>query len=537
MSDVLIIGSGPGGVNVAYPLCEAGLDVTMLDYGNDDHTYAPLIPHESFETIRRGDPNQHRYFLGDEFEGVLMGDIRVGTKLTPPRLHTMADAPELLPVSTDGFAANQSLALGGLAASWGSGALPFRPEETRDMALSRDELEPNYQRVTERVGICGTAADDLGRLYGDCGGLLPPIDLDSGAEKVLARYQARREQLRERGFLLGRSRLAVCTREHRGRGPHQYRDMEYWADTDQSVYRPRYTLEELKGFDNFTYLDRRLALGFEEQKGGTVQVKTKHADTGQPETHSARALVLAAGTLGSARLALGSSGAYGRRVPLLSNPYTYVPTLNLAMLGQKPRDARCSLGQVGMHFANPQAGRPAIHCYLFSYRSLLTFKLLKEAPLPHRELLRIMRALMPVFGVLTIFHQDLPTPDKYAVLRQTKGEGPDLMEISYRYSEQEQGDRRASEKEFMRLCRKLGLLGLKALRRAPGASIHYSGTLPMAREGGELTCDTSGRLRPYQRVYVADGSLISPLPATMLTLTIMALADRVGQNLAKELSP
>jgi choline dehydrogenase-like flavoprotein len=43
--DVIVVGSGPGGVNSAAPLVAAGKRVLMLDYGNEDRTYAPLIPH------------------------------------------------------------------------------------------------------------------------------------------------------------------------------------------------------------------------------------------------------------------------------------------------------------------------------------------------------------------------------------------------------------------------------------------------------------------------------------------------------------
>ena len=53
MTDVVIVGSGPGGVNAAAPLVAAGRRVLMLDYGNVDPRYAPLIPHRPFTDIRR----------------------------------------------------------------------------------------------------------------------------------------------------------------------------------------------------------------------------------------------------------------------------------------------------------------------------------------------------------------------------------------------------------------------------------------------------------------------------------------------------
>jgi len=66
-ADVLVVGSGPGAVNAAARLVEAGRRVVMLDYGNVDRHYAPLIPHKPFAEIRRTEPEQHRWFLGDRF--------------------------------------------------------------------------------------------------------------------------------------------------------------------------------------------------------------------------------------------------------------------------------------------------------------------------------------------------------------------------------------------------------------------------------------------------------------------------------------
>ena len=529
MTEVIIIGSGPGGVSAAWPLVEAGRRVLMLDYGLEDHIYKPLVPRRSFEFLRAHDRQQHRYFLGREFEGVLMGDIRVGTKLTPPRLHVLARAEDLAPVMSENFAANQSLALGGLGAAWGATAMPFTPSDLVGMPVTRRELEPHYRAVAERIGVSG-ADDDLTALFGDVG-LQPPVDLDSNAASLLARYQARRAGYAARGFRLGRAHLAVLTRALAGRSPHTYHDMEYWTDTDDSVYRPAYTLDRLRRRPNFSYLSGRLARAFRETEDGVIV--SAQGPQG-PEEHRAKALVLAAGTMGSARLVLASQDRYHTPLPILTNPYTYVPSLNLNMLGVRPRDRRCSLAQLSAVY-QPHDQGPSLQSCFFSYRSLLTFKLLKEAPLAQRELLAVMRALMPLFAIVTFFHADRPSPYKYCLLRPGRGGEPDRMEIVYQQTRQEQRAIRRMESQALGFYRRLGCLPLKAIRRAPGSSIHYAGTLPLSDTDRPLTCDRWGRLHGARRVHVADGSLISPLPSTVLTLTIMALADRVGRRLSREL--
>jgi choline dehydrogenase-like flavoprotein len=187
--------------------------------------------------------------------------------------------------------------------------------------------------------------------------------------------------------------------------------------------------------------------------------------------------------------------------------------MNFNMLGVAPEDRRSSLGQLSLVYFPDTSKRDPVVSNFYSYRTLLTFKLLKEAPLPQRECLRIMRALMPIFGIITIFHKDYPTTNKYCILRESEG----------------------TEKSIKKFYRKLGCWPIKSIRRSPGSSIHYSGTLPMSKENRDLTCDAEGKLYGTRAVYVADGSLISPLPSIFPTFTIMAMADRAGMLVAKKL--
>ena len=91
-ADVIVVGSGPSAVNAAYPLVRAGRAVTMLDVGHEDTVYRALIPKAPFAEVRRGDPRQHRYFLGDRFEGVPLGMLGAAPQLIPPRQYVVRGA-------------------------------------------------------------------------------------------------------------------------------------------------------------------------------------------------------------------------------------------------------------------------------------------------------------------------------------------------------------------------------------------------------------------------------------------------------------
>ncbi|MDQ3605984.1 MAG: GMC family oxidoreductase, partial [Gemmatimonadota bacterium] len=441
----------------------------------------------------------------------------------------------LMPIASSSFFAKESLARGGLASGWGAGVFPFDEEDLREMPISRADLEPHYEAVAERIGVAGER-DDLLPFLGGCAAMLPALEIDTNAETVVGRYLRRRRQLNALGFYLGRARLAVCTRRHQERGPHRYHDMDFWADSDRSVYRPRWTLEELQRSPSFRYLDRRYVHGFAEPEAGGVEVTARHADSGAEEVHRAHSLVLAAGTLGSARIVLRSLGRYGTRVPILCNPYSYAPVVNLGMIGREARDRRHSLAQLTAIYQPRGRERGIVQTQFYSYRSLLTFKLLKEVPLPFREGLRVMRLLMPLLGILGINHQDRASPAKYCTLRRSAGDDPDQLEVHYEQSEEEKARQVSDEKEVLRHFRRLGCWPIRLIRLPPGSSIHYAGTLPMRSGGAELTCDAEGRLAGTGAVYVADGSLFPYLPAKGLTFTMMACADRIGTRLAKRLT-
>jgi choline dehydrogenase-like flavoprotein len=533
MTDVIVVGSGPGGVNAAAPLVEAGRSVLLIDYGNEDRHYAPLIPHQPFSKLRRSDRQQHCYFVGDHFEGIPFGPMRVGGQLTPPRVHILADAAARTPVDSGGFAVLMSLARGGLGAGWSAGVFPFSEDELRDMSLTLDDLRPHYDAVAERIGVAGDH-DDLEGFLASSPSMMPAVEIDSNAEVVLARYQRKRDALNAAGFFLGCTRLAACTREHRGRGPHEYLDMAYWADMDRSIYRPQWTLEELQRAPNFTYLNRRFVQSFVEE-GSRVRVHATHADTDADESHEAAALVLSAGTLGTAWIVLRSLGCYDTSVPILCNPYVYVPTLNTGMLGRTPRDRRCSLAQLTALVRMPGANGRLIQAQLFSYRSLLTFKLMKELPLAYRPSLRILRLLMPSFAIIAIHHPDRPLPGKSCVLRRGEGGSPDRLAITYRPTEEETRTNQADERVVMRFFRRLGCWPLKTVRPAHGASLHYAGTFPIRPGNEKLTCDVDSRLRGTRAIYLADGSVFPWIPPKGLTFNLMANANRVGTLLAERL--
>lgn len=524
-ADVIVVGSGASGAHAAWPLAEAGARVLMLDVGHVEDRYGPLIPDAPFLGIRRTDPAQHRYFLGDDFEGVPFGKVRVGAQLTPPRQFIARDTDRLTPLVSSSFAPTESLALGGLGAGWGASAVRFDDRDLAGTPIRAEDLAPHYDAVAARIGISGER-DDLLPFYGPCETLQPPLEMDPAVRALLERYRSRRGALNRAGLYMGRPRLAVLTRDLDGRSAQRYQEMEFYADAGGSVYRPGFTVEAMRRFGGFSYQRPWLVERFREVEGGAVEVSCRHAATGERAVFTAGRLILAAGALGTARIVLRSLGRYDRPVPLACNAHIYVPCVSVPSLGSPFAARRHSLTQAGIIFA-PDGDGAVVYVEAHGYRPLLMFKLAKESFLPAPDAVRILRDLLGALVILVIEHEDRPTAGKTCRLRRGD-DGADFLQVDYAVGADQAGRERDAERRLLRLIRGLGCWPVGRVDPGAGSSIHYGGTVPMSAEPRELTVTPGCLLRGTSTVYLADGSVLPWLPAKPLTFTLMANAHRVG---------
>ncbi|HUI08002.1 MAG TPA: hypothetical protein VL486_13470 [Verrucomicrobiae bacterium] len=536
-SDIIVVGSGASGVHVAWPLVEAGLTVTMLDTGVRDEVYEPLVPARPYTEVRCADARQHRYLLGDNFEGIPLGQLGAGPQLTPPRQFVFRHAEALTPTRSPEFEAVESLALGGLAGAWGAVSFPYLDGELRQTGLPANQLRKHYETVARRIGVSGDRSDDLSRVRGPLEALQPPLLLDSHAEQILARYERKRDALHRAGCYVGQTLLAALTRDLGERKAHTYYDMDFWSNAGGSVYRPALSVKDLGRSANFRYRPSYLVETFAESSADAVRVRARSLASNRVEEFEARRLILAAGALGTTRIVLRSLGQYDVRVPLTSNPHSYIPCVHYRSLGRMPRERRHSLAQLTMVFDPTGDREHLVQSQLYSYGSLMLFRLLQELPLPYRESLRIMRALVPHMVIWVVQHEDRPSPDKYCALRRNREGTGDYLEVVYHLSPESQRTRRANEKRMAGFVRQLGCLPIRTVNTPDGSSIHYAGQFPATVADKPLSTTVNGRLRPTRTVYLADGSAFAYVPAKGLTLTLMANANRLGEHVAQALKP
>ncbi len=62
----------------------------------------------------------------------------------------------------------------------------------------------------------------------------------------------------------------------------------------------------------------------------------------------------------------------------------------------------------------------------------------------------------------------------------------------------------------------------------PGKSFHFGGTFPMSVDPQPGQTDTLGRPAGLQRIHLVDSSCFPSIPATTITLSVMANAYRIA---------
>jgi hypothetical protein len=530
--DHIVVGSGATGAIAAWALAEAGVNVAVLDVGVEDERYHNLVPDKDFVSIRKEDKDQRDYFLGKDFEGIPWNASRVGSQLTPPRNFLTRLADRFAPFESDSFLPMESMAKGGLGGGWGLGCYTFSGKELRAVGLDPSEINAAYERVAQHIGISGERDDAAPYCLGSLRSVQPVSELEKNLAGIYSSYKHQKNALNKKGVFVGRTALALLTQDKNDRSALKYKDMYFWTDKDKSAYRSWMTIDQLSKRSNFAYHKNCLVLKFREHDKG-IDVHVKRTDTNEEQVFTCRKLILSSGVLGTARIVIRSFDHKKDRLPVICNPYCYIPCIQWRMLGKATEQFRAGLGQLMLFLDENGDNFDVPMSTLYSYRSLLLFKLIKETPLNYADARIIMQYLESSFTIAGLHHPERPSSSKFVNLRKADTFSGDILGGQYILSESEIAVNNGRESKIKWALRKLGCRPLKTVHTPNGGSIHYAGTLPFSNGGELFSVRPNGKLAGTKNVFVADGSGFNYLPAKGLTFTLMANAYNVARNAMK----
>lgn len=543
--DVVVIGSGAGGGVAAKVLAEGGLDVLLLEKGDNcfvdlDHPgEAPgnVFSNDELKFVHRDfidqDPRiEPRTYRRTEGEPVFVGKVNtLATTVGGGSNHYDGNSPrcqrkDFRVLSTYG---------------------PIAGADVVDWPLSYDDLEPYYDEVERAIGVQGEAGANPFEERRSSPYPMPP-----GYPKYVSVLLAR--AARELGYHPYPTPMAVNSVAYRGRP----------ACTNCGFCGGFGCAVNAKGSTAVTAIRDALLTGRCELRPNcfAYRLKTNPAGTrvesvelvgpdGAVVEQAGGAFVLAGNAIESARLCLlsasgthpgglgGSSGLVGRNLMFHSIYTTF---------GLFPERTHIHRGRVGSHGmddfhrlpdpADPDlmlgGGTVEMGAQLHPIAEAKNFPAWGD---DHKKYMRESR-FRDRLGVLTLIGEDLPLFENRVDLDPTVRDvyGLPVARITYH---EHPNDLLVAERlgpkleEILRLAGATFVATVSLTIQDGGVpnSKHILGTLRMGTDSGRSVTDPFGRFHDLDNLYCADGGVFPTSTGYNPTLTIQALAWRQARHI------
>ena len=524
---VIIIGSGPAGVSAAFPLVEKGVRVLMLNAGRETHSVSQLDEHDTLRQLRES-PKYWKVIIGKQYERFDAVDGMSPRYRIPSYRRACAEFKQRYAISTDNFNVHGSLARGGLSNVWGTGVCRFDDEDLADYPISLQDLRRSYQRVARRIGVSGTNEDDLSSFHGYEESLQPPLVPCGNARILYRRYRARSGPAHKRGVFLGHIRVATLTQDLQDRRGCVNCGLCVYGCVHRSMWSAKYDLVRLQQFPNFSYregafvshlrrLDSSYMIGYgPDQHHVTEEVATKQ-------------VVLASGTIGSAKLVMDALRIYDKDRTLLSNTMAgfalFVPRWWINGLVD---EQILGSAQLSYRVITPDTNESYASGHIFIADTIPTNELLTHLPFVYPLSRQIIRRLQPALMIGTCY---LGSSYSRHTIRLFP---PGNMKIFGGLASTAVLTTKTVLDRLANALMRYGVYQIpgSANMSKVGDDVHYAGTVPMRTSPRIGEADSHGEVQGLPGVYVVDGSALTALPPKVHTLTIMANADRIATAIA-----
>jgi hypothetical protein len=422
------------------------------------------------------------------------------------------------------------LGYGGLGIGWGLQCWEISRADLRRAGLPAERTITAYDTISRRIGISGTKDQAARYTLGELKHYQPSPKMDRNHQLLYHNYLGRQDYHKRHGFNVGRTPLALLTEKLADRKAYSYHDMDFYADHGHSAWRPWMTVDTLRKQSKLTYIGNMLVLRFTE-KNNTVTVHCLDIKTNKPAAFQCKKLILASSALGSARIVLRSLGKQGSRLPILSNPHSYIPYVQPTLMGKGVEKQKLSMGELSYFIDKEGVDEGLSVASSYGYQSLMLFRIIGQAPIDFVSARHITSYIMSGFIIMIAQHPDSASPDKYVkLIKDRSALTGDKLFAHYTLKPEEEKLWDKREKQYISAMRKLHAYAIKRVKTEHGSSIHYAGTVPFSATDKPLTLSPSGLLHGTRSVYIADSSGFNYLPAKGLTFTLMANAHITAEN-------
>ncbi|WP_332696229.1 GMC family oxidoreductase [Bosea sp. (in: a-proteobacteria)] len=524
--DVVVVGTGAGGGILAHRLARSGLRTISLEHGAmlpEDHFKTTLPPGVTRDfgigpsTTWPSDPHDSL------FVHPLFADGSVGSTARPK----------------DGFRHFQVLAVNGLQNLWNGVSVRFSAEDFKSWPLSYADLAPHYGAVERLIAVCGTKEGLPDLPDGD---YLPPKPLRPADRLVVDAVKS----LNDGHSHAIPNRKAINTRAGTPTSCISTGMCTSGCPVGAVYKFSTRLLPQIAELPNYELRTQaKVVRLLRDGSGRRIEgVEYIELATGNRRHLRAGIVVLAAGALETPRILFNSaddadpSGLGNRHgrvgAGLQDNPKVVLSTSLLKLWGRR-RDYDLGYGDLLILLSQGRLsnGTPfpfighAIHSapdvphYLTAMRFFPPF--LKE---------RLARMMFHSYVTLGLFCQGEATPgNRVRPGRSVDAYGVPQVEVDFTIPAASHQMMDAMTVWGRRVLRRASATMIYASRDNSGTGIHYAGTTAIAQDPRHGVVDADLKSHDFDNLYICDGGVIPELPDKHLTLTIMALADRLAGHL------
>jgi choline dehydrogenase-like flavoprotein len=525
---IYVIGSGPAGISSARALLDQGLTVTLLDAGNELEAERA----RAVDLLRSADPGSWHGKRVEFLKKNVAPDRKgVGLKYVYGSDFPYRDVEVLASLKRTRADTTPSLARGGFSNVWGAAILPYIASDIDAWPISINDLVPHYRAILAGMDVSATD-DDLARVFPLYTDRHHPLRASRQAQSLLADMGRSKPRLNDAGISFGASRLAVRALPRNDAGGCVYCGLCMYGCPNNLIYNSGSYLPDLLRNPNFKYVPNVVVTQLEEFAGG-IRIKGKRKGGAKLDDLIADRVYLACGVISSTQILLESLGEFDKPVRLLDSCYFLLPMLRAYATRNVADEPLHTLAQAFIEIMDPAVSGRTVHLQLYTFNDLYIGAIRKIVgplyPLVKVGANAVLSRLLVLQGYL---HSDYSPSLKLTLSRAAGDAGRQLsIEGEPAASETVAMLRRVSKK-LWKNRRSFGAFPVPPMLHvpAPGRGFHSGGTFPMNDKPAGFQTDTLGRPVGFRRVHVVDSTSLPSIPATTITLSVMANAHRIASR-------
>lgn len=522
---IYVAGSGPAGVSCAVALLQQGARVTLLDPGLEleQERSAQLVKLQGIkpEAWQRSDTD----FLK---KGTAAGVDGIPLKYAYGSDFTYRDPGVDWSLAKEGVDIHPSFAKGGLSTVWGAAVLPYRQNDMKGWPVGERELAPHYGEVFKFMPLAGRH-DALEAEFPLHSERTHAPQMSRQAHDFLEDIEASKDGLKRHGIVGGASRLAMWAQTSSGQSGCCYCGQCMYGCPYEMIYCSAHTLPTLCKHPNFTYR-KNVSVDRVSESGSEVTLHAHDVITHERlELHGER-VFLACGVLATTKILLDSMDAFGRSVTLQDSYYFLLPTLRLKATPGASLEHLHTLSQAFLEIMDPEVSAQTVHLQVYTYNELYATAIRKlfgsSLQFLSRASLRLLDRLILIQGFLS----SECSPSIRVTLSRDSHSGKSTLHLAPLANEKTAPTLKRIVRKLKRSYGELRAIPLGPMLRPgkPGRSFHSGGTFPMHAAPAPFQSDVYGRPYGFNLVHAVDSTVLPSVPATTITVSVMANAHRIG---------